>query len=58
MSSTLAATLIATVVGTGAWLLGLAGAIWPAHPQLTAFAMTVVIGIVVKQLWPVDSRRA
>jgi hypothetical protein len=34
VNSTLAATLIATFVGLGAWLSGLAKAIWPAHPQM------------------------
>lgn len=53
MSSTLAATLIATAIGTGAWLLGYAKAIWPAHPQLAVFAITLVAAIVVKQIWPV-----
>jgi hypothetical protein len=51
-NSTLAATLIATAAGVGAWLFGLAGAIWPAHPQLAAFAITIVVSIVVKQIWP------
>jgi hypothetical protein len=54
-SSTLAATLIATVVGTGAWLFGLAKAIWPAHPLIAAFAITFVVSVVVKQIWPVDA---
>jgi hypothetical protein len=53
MNSTLAATLIATFVGVGAWFFGLAGAIWPAHPQLAAFVMTVVVSVLVKQIWPV-----
>jgi hypothetical protein len=51
-NSTLAATLIATVVGTGAWFFGLAKAIWPAHPQVAAFLSTIVASIVVKQTWP------
>jgi hypothetical protein len=54
MSSTLAATLIATAIGTGAWLFGYAKAIWPAHPQVAVFAITIVVGIVVKQIWPVN----
>jgi hypothetical protein len=51
-NSTLAATLFATAAGVGVWLFGLARAIWPAHPQLAAFAITIVVGIVVKQIWP------
>jgi hypothetical protein len=30
-------------------------AIWPTHPQMAAFAITVVVSVVVKQLWPVDA---
>jgi hypothetical protein len=52
--STLAATLIATAAGLGAWLLGFGKAIWPAHPQLAAFAITIVVSVVVKQIWPAD----
>jgi hypothetical protein len=55
MNSTLAATLIATAVGLGAWLSGFAGVIWPAHPQIAAFVLTIVVSVLVKQLWPVDA---
>jgi len=53
-NSTLAATLIATAAGIGAWLFGLAKAIWPTHPQIAAFAITIVVSVVVKQTWPVN----
>ena len=56
-NSTLAATLIATAAGIGAWLFGFAKAIWPTHPQTAALVIAVVVSIVVKQLWPVDVRR-
>ena len=52
MNSTLAATLIATAVGVGAWFFGVAKVIWPAHPQLAAFLLTLAASIVVKQIWP------
>jgi len=52
MSSTLAATLIATAAGVGAWFFGFAKAIWPAHPQLAAFVITVVVSVVVAKVWP------
>jgi hypothetical protein len=52
--STLAASLIATVAGVGALLFGFAKAIWPIHPQLAAFVITIVVSIVVKQIWPAD----
>jgi hypothetical protein len=54
MNSTLAATLIATAAGVGAWLFGFDKVIWPAHPQIAAVLITVVVGIVVKQIWAVD----
>ena len=53
--STLAATVIASAAGVGAWLFGLAEAIWPAHPQIAAIVITIVASIVVKQLWRVDA---
>ncbi len=56
VNSTLAATLIATFVGIAAWLSGIAKAIWPAHPQIAAFVLTIVVSILVKQIWPVDVR--
>jgi len=55
MNATLAATLIATAAGLGAWFLGGAKLIWPAHPQISAFLISVVASIVIKQLWPLGS---
>ena len=52
MSTTLAATLIASVAGFCAWFFGISRAMWPAHPQLCAFLITVFTGIVVTCLWP------
>lgn len=51
-NSTLAATLIATAAGVGAWFFGMAKAIWPAHPQIAALLLSVVVSIVVKKIWP------
>ncbi|MGA2149526.1 MAG: hypothetical protein ABSH49_31720 [Bryobacteraceae bacterium] len=56
-NSTLAATLIATAAGVGAWFFGLAKAIWPTHPQIAALVITIVVSVVVKQIWPVDVGR-
>jgi hypothetical protein len=55
-NSTLAATLIATAAGVGEWLFGLAKAIWPAHPQIAALVITIVVSVVVKQIWPVGQK--
>jgi len=57
-NSTLAATLIATAAGVGAWLFGLANAIWPAHPQIAALVITIVVSVVVKQIWPAGQKRS
>jgi hypothetical protein len=56
-NSTLAATLIATAAGVGAWFFGLAKAIWPTHPQIAALVITIVVSVAVKQIWPVDVGR-
>jgi hypothetical protein len=55
--STLAATLIATAVGTGSWLFGFAALIWPAHPLIIAFLITIGVSVIVKQTWPVSHPR-
>ena len=55
--STLAATLIATAAGVGAWFFGLSKAIWPAHPQIAAFVITIVVSIVVNRSGPSMSAR-
>ena len=57
MSKSLAATLIATAAGTGAWLTGSAKVIWPAHPMIAVLIITVVVGIVVPLIWPADPYR-
>jgi hypothetical protein len=38
---TLKASLLASAIGTGAWMLGLTRAMWPAYPQLAVFILTV-----------------
>ncbi|MGD0732316.1 MAG: hypothetical protein ABR956_13730 [Terracidiphilus sp.] len=49
---TLVATLIGTAVGLGAWLFGLGQLLWPGHPQLASFLLTLVTTIVVQFSWP------
>jgi hypothetical protein len=48
----LIASLIGTAVGLAAWLLGLGQIIWPAHPQLASFLLTLVTTIVIQVAWP------
>jgi hypothetical protein len=52
---TLYASLIGSAVGTGAWFLGIGKWIWPGHPQLAAFLLTIVTTVVLMQSWPDDS---
>jgi hypothetical protein len=47
----LIATLIATAAGFSAWEFGLARRIWPAHPQMAAFLLTLIIAIAVQIAW-------
>ena len=46
-------TVVATVVATGAWLLGFGHLVWPAHPDLAlcllTIAATVAASIVVER---------
>ena len=48
----LIATLIATAAGFSAWEFGLARRIWPAHPQMAAFLLPLIIAIAVQIAWP------
>jgi len=47
----LIATCIGTAVGVGAWLSGLGNMIWPSHPQMASFLLTLVTTIVVQMTW-------
>jgi hypothetical protein len=49
---TLIATLIGTAVGLVAWLSGLGQIMWPAHPQMASFMLTLVTTIMVQMIWP------
>jgi hypothetical protein len=48
LKSTVIATLIATAVGIWAMQLGVARVMWPSHPQLMAFILTLIACIVAK----------
>ena len=49
---TLKASLLASVVGTAAWMLGFTRGIWPAHPQWALFFLTLATTIVLRYAWP------
>ena len=48
----LIASLIGTAVGLGSWLFGLGQVMWPAHPQMASFLLTLVTTIVIQISWP------
>jgi hypothetical protein len=48
----LIASVIGTAVGLGAWVFGLGQIIWPAHPQMASFMLTLVTTIVIQIAWP------
>ena len=45
------ATLVATLAGTAAWLLGVLRTLWPAHSMVATLILTIVIYAVVKRSW-------
>ncbi|HXZ33774.1 MAG TPA: hypothetical protein VEH30_15970 [Terriglobales bacterium] len=48
----LIASCIGTAVGLGAWLFGFGQMMWPAHPQMASFLLTLVTTIVIQITWP------
>lgn len=48
LKTTLIATLVATAVGIWTLQLGVGAMIWPGHPQLMAFILTLIACVVVK----------
>ena len=48
----LIASLIGTAAGLGAWIFGLGQILWPNHPQLASFLLTLVTTIVIQIAWP------
>ena len=49
---TLKASLLASAIGTGAWVLGLTQKMWPAHPQWSVFFLTIGALVVLLYVWP------
>jgi hypothetical protein len=49
---TLKASLLASVLGTAAWMLGLTRSIWPAHPQWAVFFLTFAATLILRYIWP------
>ncbi len=53
---TLKVSLLASVIGIGAWILGLTHRIWPAHPQWAGFFVTIAATIILLYVWPESGR--
>jgi len=49
---TLKASVLASAIGTGAWMLGLTHAMWPAHPTLAVFFLTVGATLILMYVLP------
>ena len=49
---TLKASLLASAIGTGAWLLGVTGKVWPAHPQWALLFLTIGATVLLMYLLP------
>ncbi len=54
---TLIASLIGTAVGFGTWILGLTRVVWPEHPQLAGFFLTLIATVVIQLTWPTDKSK-
>ncbi len=52
MKASLIASLIGTVVGLGSWMFGLGRIMWPAHPQMACFLLTILTTVVIEIAWP------
>ena len=48
----LIASLIGTAAGLGAWGFGVGQRMWPTHPQMACFLLTLITTIVVQIAWP------
>ena len=53
---TLKASLLASVIGTGAWIAGLTNRMWPAHPQWAVFFLTIGATAVLLVILPVPQK--
>jgi hypothetical protein len=48
----LIASSIGSAVGLGSWVFGIGQIIWPRHPQMADFLLTLVTTIVIQISWP------
>lgn len=48
---TLKASLLASAIGTGAWMLGVTRRMWPAHEHLALLFLTLVLTVILMYVW-------
>lgn len=54
---TLIASLLGTATGFWAWKLDLTRMVWPEHPQLAGFFLTLIATVAVQLAWPADKSK-
>lgn len=55
---TLIASLIGTAAGFWAWKLDLTRMVWPEHPQLAGFFLTLIATVAVQLAWPTEKSKS
>lgn len=55
---TLKVSLLASVIGTGAWMLGITRRIWPAHPFWAVFFLTLAFTFLLMYVWPEPQKKS
>ena len=53
---TFKASLLASTIGTGAWMLGLTQKIWPAHPDWAVLSVTIAATFLLLYAWAEPAR--
>jgi hypothetical protein len=53
----LIASLIGTAAGFWAWKLDLTRMVWPEHPQLAGFLLTLIATVAVQLAWPTNKSK-
>lgn len=53
---TLRASLLASAIGMGAWMLDLLHQVWPAHPHWAGFFLTLAATIILSYVWAEPTR--
>ncbi len=57
VNASVVATCVGTAVGLAAWILGMGRLIWPAHPQVAGFLLTLGATVATQAVWSGLRRR-